>query len=102
METLIRKLSLLRQEIINNKRNMNDILNDMDTVIVEMENLIDCSNDNIRPNIFKHDTYLTSKDFDICVKNNENKNSFKEAVEPAIRYLLENCNPHSKIYIDNN
>ncbi len=25
---------------------------------------------------------------------------FKEAVEPAIRYLLKNHNPHTKIYID--
>jgi len=29
-----------------------------------------------------------------------NINSFDKAVEPAIRYLLENHNPHTKIYID--
>lgn len=36
------------------------------------------------------------------VKNpfEEVQNDFDKAVEPAIRYLLKNHNPHTKIYID--
>lgn len=30
----------------------------------------------------------------------ESENEFNKAVEPAIRYLLKNHNPHTKIYID--
>lgn len=30
----------------------------------------------------------------------DKKCDFKKAVEPAIRYLLQNHNPHTKIYID--
>lgn len=29
-----------------------------------------------------------------------NKNDFEKSVEPAIRYLLKNHNPHTKIFID--
>ena len=36
------------------------------------------------------------------LKFDEAKDDFEKAVEPAIRYLLKNCNPHTKIYIDYN
>jgi len=33
-------------------------------------------------------------------EDEESETAFKEAVEPAIRYLLKNHSPHTKIYID--
>ena len=33
-------------------------------------------------------------------EESETESAFKKAIEPAIRYLLENHNPHTKIYIN--
>ena len=59
---------------------------------------------------------FSDHDLDVCVKWIESKvkeiypdskfaktyngETFKSAVEPAIRYLFKNYNPHTKIYID--
>ena len=35
-------------------------------------------------------------------QKNSNEDSFEKSVEPAIRYLFKNHNPHTKIYINYN
>ena len=89
METQLRKLAELRMELVNAnrawaksshngvKKTESDILNEMGIVIDNMENLI----------------YGLEKE-------NCEYNDFDKAVEPAIRYLLKNHNPHTKIFID--
>lgn len=122
METQIKKLSLLRQELVNNNRvglkfsrqnprSESDILNEMGNIIDEIENLLDYPTNNILHEFFNYKSdankYLNAEqqedlenDFYEWVKNNGSVLSFNEAVEPAIRYLFNNCDPHTKIYID--
>ena len=65
METQIRKLQELRQELLNNNRSVlkfsrqhprskDDILNEMGNVIDEMENLLDYPTNNILHEFFNH------------------------------------------------
>ena len=83
MENKIKKLRTLRQELMvatntvlkfsrHNTRDTDIILNEMDSILDEMENdLTDIIDDD-----------------------------FKKAITPAIRYLFKNHDPHTKIYID--
>ena len=43
---------------------------------------------------------LADKIFDLIDPKRNKKYTFNKAVEPAIRYLLKNHNPNTKIYID--
>jgi len=41
--------------------------------------------------------------FNVSARNNtKEKGSFEEAVEPAMKWLNDNCNPHASIEIDCN
>lgn len=52
--------------------------------------------DEIRGMIIGTQEYVDDK----LDKNKVIEDSFEKAIEPAIRYLLKNHNPHTKIYID--
>lgn len=122
METLIRKLRQNRQELVktlssgskfghNEVKSESLILEEMDKTLDQMENRLSYTNLGILHRFFnsKSDAnkYLTAEkqeelenDFDEWMSKNGEYNNFKASVEPAIRYLLQNCDPYTKIYID--
>lgn len=83
MENYIKKLITLRQELITSQR-YNRVatkgnVKTFDECMVEMDFILDEMENNLTDFI---------------------DDDFNKAVEPAIRYLLNNHDPHTKIYID--
>lgn len=85
MEKLVKKLNSLRQELVISQRynyvSTRGNVKSFSQCIIELDKLLDDFESELFPSIINND-------------------DFKKAVEPAIRYLLNNHNPHTKIIID--